>query len=72
MVLHLQVREEDSNKDDLIDRLSFETEVIVDPLLNVFGLTVILIFDYKLYVRIILMHLNKMKGKGHFIICKHN
>lgn len=47
------MREEDHNKDGLNDKIIFEVEADLDTYENVYGVTIILIFDYKLHVSLI-------------------
>lgn len=47
--MYLQAREEDFNKDGKYDKLFFEVESLVGTK-NVFEVTVVLLFDYKLTV----------------------
>ncbi|CAH1397242.1 unnamed protein product [Nezara viridula] len=45
----IKVREEDHNKDGLNDKIIFEVEADLDTYENVYAVTVILIFNYKLH-----------------------
>lgn len=48
--MNFQVREEDINRDGYKDTLYFELESLISENENIYGLTFMLLFDYRLYV----------------------